>query len=390
MDEAAGGPDDWHKLYTPAELAEDVEVRLAKVTGTRVTQMLVLADDLLAELGTTAVGFPWLQDYPEPQRMLVGDFVVSSCGGVVRALRHAALHMTLHRRALERETERFSATYVQTAQLPIPTCPADELTSELMDVHLAGFARALGSTFDCLTVVCAGLLGLPLALRRASWNDIWGNLEKKKLETLSRSQPDGGMSLDAIRRAPGLYGPEGWLRWALDFRNMAIHRAWRMRMPELERRGLGLSLPRKLRPHESLELISRLPKHPSLTELESWALAGGPVKAQLPERETLTIARLLKSTEDTVHDVALRLSEVLTIRRANPKAYAACWQDQWPLGEAKHLASFAGYAPDSRPADPAEIRSNRELLTRLKGVGAEPALKRLSAWLSARLDPKKD
>jgi hypothetical protein len=178
--------------------------------------------------------------------------------------------------------------------------------------------RALASALDCLAGVIIGVAALPMNLLRADFTKARKALTKVFGSTDGASmQATFGAQLDAIIRAAG---PEGWLEWTIDFRNMLVHRGRRMefgqffpRLPVL----YGPNAEPLLRVHH----VTHLPRDPGRSDVE--VLLDAPWSMVLTEEAERTLAGLIDSTKTMLESTAEELLHVWEWRRTNPQAAPA-------------------------------------------------------------------
>jgi hypothetical protein len=148
-------------------------------------------------------------------------------------------------------------------------------------------------------------------------------------------------------------GPDGWLQWALDFRNMLVHRGRR-----LENGQFVPKLPQLYGPDGESVLRARrltyLPRNPSMSDVEVWretpmTSIRDPLEALvLTEDAAQTLGGLLDSTKAMISETAKLLIDVWKWRRDNPQILTQP-AAQWPKGATTTPALvFQGYAPRSR------------------------------------------
>src|SRR5579863_888150 len=168
-------------------------------------------------------------------------------------------------------------------------------------------------------------------------------------------------------------GQDGWLEWALAFRNMLVHRGRR-----LENVQFVPKLPQLYGPDGERILRARrltyLPRNPSMSDVEEWRET--PMTSIRDPREALvltedaaqTLEGLLGSTKAMISETAKLLIEIWKWRRDNPHILVQP-ASQWPKGAATTPSSvFRGYAP--RPLDLSSSMASTHPIVRRRFLAA--------------------
>jgi hypothetical protein len=269
----------------------------------------------------------------------------------------AVLHWLEYQDCAERDSERFAdIVRISNGQfevvLPSPRNAMEELSREMVVMHIAGMARALSAALDCLTGAIIGVVALPISILKADWGKLEAAFSRisKGTTTGEQAQTDFYAKLkDVVASA----GPNGWLNWALDFRNMLVHRGRRLengqfvpKVPQLYGPD-GEQIPRVRR-------LTYLPRHPGMSDVEVWretpiTRLRDPLEALvLNEDAAETLGGLLESTNAVISETAKLLIDVWKWRRGNPQILQQP-AAQWPKGAATSpAAAFQGYAPRAR------------------------------------------
>lgn len=149
---------------------------------------------------------------------------------------------------------------------------------------------------------------------------------------------------DAISAA----GPQGWLGWTIDFRNMLVHRGRRIELgqylpitPVLFGAN-GQPVPRARR-------VAHLPRDPGRSDVE--VFLGMPWNTVLQEEGQRTLQGLISSTTQLVETMAKHLIDLWRWRRAHP-ADLRQPAEQWKDGPSIHSTGFNGYAAGSLVLEP--------------------------------------
>lgn len=163
-------------------------------------------------------------------------------------------------------------------------------------------------------------------------------------------------------------GPGGWLEWAIDFRNMLVHRgrraeAWQIiprESPILDSRG---------RPILRAETIQHLPEDPARSEVE--VLLGGK-ELVLAENAQATLEGILASATHVVASICGDLVSLWRQRRTDPDLLRQP-PSQWKKGASARSTGFAGYRPGSTPYDPGLLMASPLFARRLLGAALDDA-----------------
>ncbi|MCW5983542.1 MAG: hypothetical protein KIT09_35955 [Bryobacteraceae bacterium] len=176
-----------------------------------------------------------------------------------------------------------------------------------------GVIRALASALDCLAGVIIGVAALPADILRADFSRARNVLKSGCTPTKqaeSRLRSFGGRLEANIANA----GPDGWLEWTLDFRNMLVHRGRRFEIGQLLPR-----LPVLYRPSGEpiMQRVIQLPRDPGRSEVE--VFLDSPWSQVLTEDAKQTLEGLKNSTMALIERTAEDLLDLWTWRRANPR-----------------------------------------------------------------------
>jgi hypothetical protein len=304
-------------------------------------------------------GIGWWAPHPgTSRRILISDQLYACVGSVSANMIEAVLHWLEYQDCAERDSERFAdVVQIRDGQfdviLPRPRNALEELSREMVVMHIAGMARALSAALDCLAGAIIGVVAIPTPILTADL----GRKIREFFTRIGQGTTDGEkIQADFYRKFSEVItsvGPDGWLQWALDFRNMLIHRGRR-----LENGQFVPKTPQLYGPDGEQVLRSRrltyLPRNPSMSDVEVWRESPmtsirDPLEALvLTEDAAQTLGGLLDSTKAMISETAKLLIDVWKWRRDNPQILTQP-AAQWPKGAAATPASvFQGYAPRSR------------------------------------------
>jgi hypothetical protein len=291
-------------------------------------------------------GIGWSAPHPgTSRRILISDQLYACIASVSANMIEAALHWLEYQDCAERDSERFAdIVQIRDGQLdvvlPRPRNALEELSPEMVVMHIAGMARALSAALDCLAGAVIGVIAIPTPILTADL----GREIREFFTRIGQGTTDGEkVQADFYRKFSEVIasvGPDGWLPWALDFRNMLVHRGRR-----LENGQFVPKLPQIYGADGEQVLRSRrltyLPRNPSMSDVEVWRAA-----PMTSKRDPL--GGLLDSTKAMISETAKLLIDVWKWRRDNPQILAQP-AAQWPKGATTEPASvFQGYAPRSR------------------------------------------
>jgi hypothetical protein len=319
-------------------------------------EALILDD--LAEHHPYGIGW-WAPHPGTSRRILISDQLYACVASVSANMIEAVLHWLEYQDCAECDSER-SADIVQIRDGQFDVVPQrprnalEELSGEMVVMHIAGMTRAISGAFDCLAGTIIGVIAIPTPILTADL----GRKIREYFAKVGQGATDGErVQADFYRNFSEVIasvGPDGWLQWALDFRNMLVHRGRRLQNGQFVPK-----LPQLYGPDGERVLRSRrltyLPRNPSMSDVEVWRATPmtsirDPLEALvLTEDAAQTLRGLLDSTKAMISETARLLIEVWKWRRDNPQILTQP-AEQWPKGAATTPSSvFHGYAP--RPID---------------------------------------
>ncbi|MDX2178332.1 MAG: hypothetical protein SFV18_01985 [Bryobacteraceae bacterium] len=205
-------------------------------------------------------------------------------------------------------------------------CPVDELPPKYRNLYCSGCVIALCAALDCFAGTIIGAWPLPQDILRADFRRLKN--EVKVSECVAK------------------VGPEGWLEWLLDFRDMLIHRGRRLQK--------SISIPREpdsCGPDWQSEL--RLPLEPGLSEVQAFRQLGGSnanISAMvLNEKAEVTLDGLEKSVVALIELIAEALVCRWKARQLSEIEMQQPTEKQW--GSKSQRSRFQGYAPQPQASD---------------------------------------
>jgi hypothetical protein len=368
--------EDLMKLQTayPHGQESAADDRFARALDVSLPRLRELADAIFTDFNETTFGVGWWAAHSlgAARRILISDHLHECAISVETNLVEAKLHLLEYVDAAERESHfvRNAVTLnadctVKSLKFPPRLKPADDLARHLVALHEGGFARAIGSALDCLGGVIVGVLGLKTSLLRADIN--------RAREVLGKVDPNAGpetsIQVDFARTLEAAIvsaGPDRWLDWATDFRNMLVHRGRRLHLTSIEPRGNAL-FDHTGHPVGLVRAIPQMPRDPALSDVEVLLSDVPPV---LEEEAETTMRGALRSTLALAEAMSARLASVWSLRRATP-ALIEQPREQWKTVPSAPLSPFAGYDRASLPYDPKVLAGNPDLLRRLRCAALE-------------------
>jgi hypothetical protein len=230
---------------------------------------------------------------------------------------------------------------------PRPRSVSEQLAPDLVRMHQGGLIRAIASSLDCLASVIIGVAALPHSILKADFKQARAVLARidGAASAGAKAQADFAARLEGAIAAAG---PQGWLDWTLDLRNMLVHRGRRIEL------GQYLPITPVLlgpdgKPAPRARRVSHLPCDPGRSDIE--VFIDTPWNMVLHEEGTRTLQGLMNSTVLLLEAAAGHLLDLWRWRRAHP-SYLRQPADQWKNGPSKQSTGFNGYAPGSLPLAP--------------------------------------
>ena len=338
--------EDLTKLETPyQESKTEIDRRFHTALEADVPSANILVREILGDLDRTTYGIPWLTGITDQERVLISDYLYQCAYAIETNLVEANLHILEWFDARDHQNRRI-ADVVQyeggefKQKMPPALAPIDDLPARLGDMHVCGFFQAIGSSLDCLSAVVVGVLGLKSKLRRC---DI-GKME----QAFNKIPADG-----SVRQVefPDFYeaqrkdaGPDDWLNWTNQMRNMLIHRGRRIIYHSLVQRCNPL-LDSKGKTIMRSDATMHLPKDPDRSDVEAWIKDPNIV---LSEDAGITLTGIFKSCRQFHESICERLVTVYRERRTDPPLITQP-ASQWDLDIRE--SSFEGYEPPRSSLD---------------------------------------
>ncbi len=344
------------------------EAEYLKALGSWSPSWRALFGAVFADLDPTRLGVGWWEHHLDtPRRILISDQLVVCLQSVAHNMNEARLHALELHAASDTATALASKRFRGGPRKPLPPATAPLEIAELeVGVHLGGFLRAVGSVLDCLAAVIIGVAAIPKPIFRADFKV----LTEKYFSKVPTRLPSGTRTLHLelgsdLQARIAAVGPKNWLTWALEFRNMLVHR--------------GRHITRKyVQANESpivtstgeatftAKVIHLLPIDPGRAEVEVFRDA--PHHAlMLTEDAATTVEGISASTLALLEGTCRRLLEIWLARRSTPDLHPQPMQ-QWPDVNPSPMANFGGYAPESVPVKFQQIHTGGIVMRRLQSA----------------------
>lgn len=331
------------KPYTDAKTATDRRFHAAIEAD--VPSAGVLVNEILNDLDTTTLGIRWWATLPDEERILISDYLYQCASGIETNLVEAKLHY-LELLGIRPEQNKRIADAVSIRagkfdmKIPARKSPLDELHDKLEGLHLSGFFRSVGSSLDCLGATIIGVLALPKSLRKSYISTAERTL-KELVDKGTASQLELGF-YDFYQQTKSAVGPDDWLKWATQYRNLLVHRGRQIWHHQLTPRNHGLL------DHMGNEIVrtdqtTHLAKYPDKSDVESLITSKYII---LDEDADTTLQGIFNSCRNLQEKVCERLVSIWQDRRNNP-SYVEQPLSQW--SELSKTTNFKGYKPSKKP-----------------------------------------
>jgi len=359
----------------------ELDRRFESSIGANVPSAGRLFIEICRDLDTASFGISWWGTVPVEERILISDYLYQCAEGIEKNLAEAKLHYLEWLHARDRQNSQIAdgIKVDQNGELyfkpPTSNAPIDDLPTKLEGLHLCGFFRAIGSSLDCLGAVIIGVMGLDTSLRRSSIN-----IAEKVLSNV-KTTGDPGLQLQLDFRVffgeiKKSSGPEDWLEWADQYRNMFVHRGRRLTHNQVQPRepplydSAGQWIPRAI---STLHLA----KYPDKSDAEAFIR----LDMILSEDAEETLSGVFQSCKELEEHVCNRLLSVWEERRAHPSLIEQP-RTQWADKKVRSCR-FNGYAPVATPGIADSMTGNPVLFRRMLAASADDA-HRSKVWANSQ------
>jgi hypothetical protein len=349
--------------------------------GVDVPNCRSLAEEIFSDFDPQFHGVNWWISLPEMERILISDYLYQVVTSINTNLVEAKLHLLELRDAREGSNQRIAdAVKVDdrgnlSVKLPPHISAYDHLPGRLQELHVAGFLRSIGSCLDCLGATVIGVLGLSTKLRKSDIN--------KAEQTMSRIDKSSGAGAqiqstfyDFFMDLKRVSGPNDWVEWADQLRNVFVHRGRRIIYHMLsQRKPVLLNEAGKpiLRSNETVHL----PKYPDRSEIEAFIEND----VALNEDGTVTLEGIIESTRALLDNSCEKLQEIWKTRRASP---AIIDQPITQWSDSAKQCLFQGYSSSAKPLDMSMLVSNPRVRFRVRTGAVDDAQRGL--WRGSRFE----
>lgn len=312
-------------------------------------------------------GVAWWAPHPgTSRRILISDQLCACIQSVSSNMIESALHWLEFADWSDRHSDRFvNAVGLERGRLvvtaPRPVSPLEELSSHMMRLHAVGCVRALAGALDCVAGTIIGVLALPAPILRADFRNVRGLLNKTVATASTEGERAQASFAVELERLISSAGPGGWLDWAMDFRNMLVHRGRRIELGQFIPRTPTLYGPDG-RPVPRARVVNHLPRDPGRSDVE--VLLEPSKSLVLTEDAEQTLDGLLRSTKSLIEGIAQELTQVWNWRRMHPDSLPQP-SAQWPKGPSTESIGFSGYAPGSFKYSPDMMMTHPVILQRI-------------------------
>lgn len=348
-------PEDLARLNEPyPEHVEPIDADARAAIGVNLPHWTALEDEIFADFQEQppyGIGW-WAPDPGTSRRILISDQLHCCLESVAGNMTEAALHWLEYLGASDRDNARLADAVKMTPTGPVISPPRarhalDQLCPELIHIHQAGIIRALASALDCLAGVLIGVAALPMSILRADFDKARAKLAK------INGAANAGANMQAqlaaqLEAAISSAGPQGWLEWTLDFRNMLVHRGRRLELGQFLRIEPILFGPDG-QPAPRARHVSHLPRDPGRSDVE--VFLGMPWNTVLHEGGQRTLQGLMNSSVQLLETMATHLLDLWRWRRDHP-ADLRQPAEQWKDGPSTQSTGFNGYASGSLVLEP--------------------------------------
>lgn len=311
-----------------------------------------LYKELFTDLDLARGGFGWWHGRLDQARgILAGDYLLSVCEQVSQCLARAAWHEKTFNEAWYAEARWMRAALATGREQALhERSDMDEQRAVRIETSLDGFFQACGSVLDNLAALAIGTLGINKDVVTADWAVI-GRAAGGEARLLQPVATPGRLAQDeALKRIQhcAASGPNGWLRWTIDMRNLLVHRARRTQFRYFYRmrRSTG----------PGLEYVLLLTRDPQLTEVEAFVLGAGIESLTLREHAGETMAGVLDRLNALTGEATAVFTQMWTARRNDPALIPppeGLWKQLYPAK--RDLSGFNGFS-STVPLTEGEIR----------------------------------
>ncbi len=354
------------RTYPPLPANFEEDNRFEEAMDVFDTSLNSLKKEIFKDFDEQKYGIKWWDQFEElgiKRRIWISDYLYQVCSGIEKNLLDAKLHLIQFQSCVDQENNRLADVckfnrYGQIDTiLPKDDCAFDEYNRHLIDLHVAGFLRSVGSAMDCLGGAIVGVLGLPTSILKADFQ-----IAQRELSKIKQENDEVRWSFKQfLDKTMTTSGPLNWNSWSNSYRNMIVHRARRMTMNVLTPKPVGRMVDAFGYPILRTSTILHLAQHPDLTDIEATFHSDEALVLSEPAETTLT--GLFGSLKSLICSVSMELETVWKKRKANPSLIIQP-RKQWPEIRQSPEESFSGYT-SGKPIEFSQLTSNPKFLKRI-------------------------
>ena len=207
----------------------------AKALGVDTPNWSQLETSILDDLSVgPPYGIGWWAPAPgTSRRILISDQLYACTHSTSDNLVEAALHWLEFLDFAERESDRLAyAVTLENGEFvvkaPRRQSPLEDIGLQFVRLHVAGMVRALAGALDCMAGSIIGVAAVPTRILRADFGVVRSVLKKITEKPATEGQTVQASFATKLESLIASNGAEGWLDWALAFRNMLVHRGRRI------------------------------------------------------------------------------------------------------------------------------------------------------------------
>ncbi len=356
--------------------------RFESAIGADVPSAEKLVEEIFNDLDINSFGIRWWTSLPTQERILISDYLYQCVNGIEENLVEARLHLLEWIDAREKYNDKIADVVSidgfghPEVKMPPSRNAQDDLLDKLEEMNICGFFRAVGSSLDCLGATIIGVLALPIPLRRSDIRSAEKELNKIQMLENRGSQIQLDFK-DLFEKVKKSAGPEDWLKWADQYRNMFVHRGrrymFRLFIPRENRilDSKGNRIPRA-------KSTTHLAKYPDRSDAEA-LIKGNDI--QLDEDAEITLKGIFKSVRELNESLCERLLKIWEERRNNPSLLE---QPSVQWGKKPEPCKFTGYDKTAEPFKADELYNNPISLHRILAASLED--KQRNFWSNSDLE----
>lgn len=346
----------------------------AKALGVDTLTWSQLETIILDDLSTgPPYGIGWWAPAPgTSRRILISDQLYACTHSTSDNLIEAALHWLEFLDFAERESDRLAyAVTLENGEfvvkVPRRQNPLEDVALQFLRLHVAGMVRALAGALDCMAGSIIGVVAVRTRILRADFGVVRSARRKIAEKPATEGEIAQAAFAKELESLIASNGADGWLDWALAFRNVLVHRGRRIEIGQFVPRQPMLYGPDG-KPVPRVRVVTQLPRDPGRSDVEVFLQpTDSPV---LTEDAEQTLGGLLKSTTALVEAVAAELLDFWKWRKANPDKLPQPIA-QWPNGVSAEASSFAGYAPGSFQYSPSMMTTHPVVVQRMRAAALD-------------------